>query len=140
MSLKNKVEVRIGGKDYTLVGVESDDYIHRVALYIDRKMHEITKGNSKLSTSMAAVLTAINVADDYFKAHENETYLTVEYKKAQLEIDRLKEINKSISSENNAFTTANAKLQLELAKREAELHEVRSNIEKTTKERERIEL
>jgi cell division protein ZapA len=135
VSLKNKVEVRIGGKAYTLVGVEADEYIQRVALYIDRKMNEILRGNSNLSTSMVAVLTAINVADDYFKAHEKEVYFETEFKKAQAEIERLRDENKNISLENNALGTVNAKLQLELAKREAELSEVRNSMEKASRAR-----
>jgi len=62
MAEKNKVEVRIAGKDYTLVGCESEEYIQKVALYIDKKMTEIMRMNNKLSTSMASVLTAVNVA------------------------------------------------------------------------------
>ena len=52
---KNKVELRIAGKDYKVVGSESVEYIHRVGLYVDRKMTDILKMNNKLSTSLAAV-------------------------------------------------------------------------------------
>jgi cell division protein ZapA len=37
MTPKNKVNVRIAGKDYTLVGTESDEYIQKVGLYIDKR-------------------------------------------------------------------------------------------------------
>ncbi len=130
MGAKNKVDVRIAGKDYTLVGTESDEYIQKVGLYIDKKMNEILKANSRLSTSMAAVLTAVNVADDYFKAHDNESGLKRELKKAQEEIERLRELNKIISNENALLNNKNTNLQLELAKREAELGEVRNSLDK----------
>lgn len=133
MAEKNKVEVRICGKDYTLVGVESDEYIQRVGLYIDKKMNEIIKVNSTLSTSMAAVLTAINVADDYFKAHESEGYLKKELKHVNDEQAKLKEENKRLSEENAMLGSRNTGLQLELAKREAELSEVRNTLDKATK-------
>ncbi|MCX8130798.1 MAG: cell division protein ZapA [Clostridia bacterium] len=125
MAEKNKVDIRIAGKEYTLVGSESDEYIQKVGLYIDKKMNEIMRINSKLSTSMAAVLTAINVADDYFKAHENEGYLKKELKKASEELERLREDNRSLVSENSSINSKVTSLQLELAKREAELNEVR---------------
>ena len=48
---KNKVELRIAGKDYKVVGSESVEYIHRVGLYVDRKMTDILKMNNKLSTA-----------------------------------------------------------------------------------------
>ena len=135
LTVKNKVEVRIAGKDYTLVGIESDEYIQKVALYIDKKMNEILKVNNKLSTSMAAVLTAINVADDFFKAHENEVSVKKELKKAQEELEALREEKRRLSEENGSLNSKSTNLQLELAKREAELREVRNSMEKMTRPR-----
>ncbi len=135
MAEKNKVDVRIAGKDYTLVGVESEEYIQKVALYIDKKMNEIMRMNSKLSTSMASVLTAINVADDYFKAHENVISLSKELKSAKEEIERLKGENQRLANENAVISNKNTHYQLELAKREAELNEVRNALEKSTRAR-----
>lgn len=131
MTVKNKVYVRIAGKDYTLMGVESDEYIQRIAMYIDKKMNEILKVNNKLSTSMAAVLTAVNVADDYVKAHESEHHLKKELKHAYEELEKLRNENQRLNTENSAITSRSTNLQLELAKREAELQEVRSNIHKS---------
>ena len=135
MTGKNKVEVKIAGKDYTIVGTESEEYIQRVGLYIDRKMLEVMRSNNKLSTSLAAVLTAMNVADDYFKCHENESQLKKELKKLHEEFNELKEEKQRISEENSAKNLSNSKLQLELAKREAELSEVRNSLEKATRSR-----
>lgn len=132
---KNKVDVRIGGKDYTLVGVESEEYMQRVALYIDKKMNEIMRINNKLSTSMASVLSAVNVADDYFKAYENIVSLNAELKSAKEEIERLQEENRRLANENAVISNKNTNFQLELAKREAELSEVRNSLEKLTKAR-----
>jgi cell division protein ZapA len=131
MSGKNKVYVRIAGKDYTLVGVESDEYIQKIAMYIDKKMIEIMKVNSRLSTSMAAVLTAVNVADDYVKAHESEHHLKKELKHINEEVEKLKGENRRLISENALLSGRGTNLQLELAKREAELHEVRNSQNKT---------
>ncbi|MDP4182396.1 MAG: cell division protein ZapA [Bacillota bacterium] len=130
MSSKNKVNIRIAGKDYTLVGVESEEYIQRVGLYIDKKINEIMKQNARLSTSMAAVLTAINVADDYFKAFEAEKNLEKELEDVKAELEKLKETNKFLSNENSVCTSKNTNLRLELAKREAELGEVRNSLDK----------
>jgi len=132
---KNKVEVKIAGKDYTLVGIESDEYIQKIGLYIDKKMNEILRQNNKLSTSMAAVLTAINVADDYVKAHESEIHLKKELKQTHEEIEKLKEENRRLAGENGVLSSKNTSLQLELAKREAELSEVRNSLDKATKHR-----
>jgi len=132
---KNKVEVKIAGKDYTIVGTESEEYIQRVGLYIDRKMNEVMRTNNKLSTSMAAVLTAMNVADDYFKCHESESTLKKELKKLHDELSELKDERKRVTEENSVISNKNSNLQLELAKREAELREVRNSLEKASRTR-----
>jgi cell division protein ZapA len=135
LTAKNKVEIRIAGKDYTVVGVESEEYIQRVGLYIDRKMNEIMKVNNKLSTSMAAVLTAINVADDFIKNHESEVNLKKELKKLVEDHEALKNEKRRLLEENSALGGMNTSLQLELAKREAELREVRNSIDKAARPR-----
>lgn len=132
---KNKVEVKIAGKDYTIVGTEPEEYIQKVGLYIDRKMNEVMRSNNKLSTSMAAVLTAMNVADDYFKCYENEAQQKKELKKLQEELSELREVKKRLSEENSTLGSNNSTLQLELAKREAELREVRNSFEKVNRNR-----
>ncbi|HHW48893.1 MAG TPA: cell division protein ZapA [Clostridiaceae bacterium] len=130
MSERNKVEVKISGKEYVLVGAESEEYIQKVALYIDRKMSEILKANSHLSTSMAAVLTAINVADDLFKVQESEGRLKTQLEKLLGEIEELNAEIKLLTKENKDLSSKNSSLQMELVKREAELKEVRNLLEK----------
>lgn len=135
MTVKNKVEVRIAGKDYTLAGVESDEYIQKIGLYIDKKMNEIMKQNNKLSTSMIAVLTALNVADDFFKTHESEANLKKELKQLHENMDELRGEKKSLIDENTFLHNKTTSLQLELAKREAELREVRNSLDKSVRAR-----
>lgn len=135
MAGRNKVEVRILGKDYTLVGIESDEYIQKVGLYIDRKMNEVMKANNKLSTSMAAVLTAINVADDFFKLQEVEQNYKKELEQLREQIKKSRDEIRQLSSENMALNNRGTSLQLELAKREAELNEVRNSIGQAAKYR-----
>lgn len=130
MTSKNKVVIRISGKDYTLVGAESDEYIQKVGLYIDKKMNEILIRNSTLSTSLAAVLTALNVADDFFKSRESESFIRKEKESMSEELERLRSENIQLKEDNNTLSSQNTSFQLELAKREAELGEVRNTIDK----------
>jgi cell division protein ZapA len=127
---KNKVNVRIAGKDYTLVGSEPEEYIQKVALYVDKKLNTIMNQNSKLSTSMASVLTAINVADDYFKARENIDNLSKELNALREEVQKLRDENTSLTNENAVLANKNTNYQLQLAKREAELNEVRNSFKR----------
>ena len=70
MSSKNKTEVLIDGKIYTLSGDESEEYLQRVATYINNKLAELKKldGYARLSQELKSILLELNVADDYFKA------------------------------------------------------------------------
>jgi cell division protein ZapA (FtsZ GTPase activity inhibitor) len=65
---KAKTVVLIAGKEYTLSGYESEEYMHRVAIYVDRTMREITKAHGNLPTNMVAVLAALNIADELLRA------------------------------------------------------------------------
>ncbi len=63
----NTVTVVINGIEYNLRGKEDEKYLSEVAAYVDNKIREISGSNKKLSTSSAAVLTAVNIADELFK-------------------------------------------------------------------------
>ena len=67
--MKNRVKISIDGKSFTLVGEETEEHMRQVAAYIDNKMTEIRQKAVAvtLDSSLAYVLTSINVADDYFK-------------------------------------------------------------------------
>lgn len=66
MDKKTKVNVRIYGNEYTLVGVESEEYINKVCFTVDKKMREIAQ-NPILKPLKVAVLTAVNMCDEYYK-------------------------------------------------------------------------
>ncbi len=70
MKEKNEVEVLIGGEKYTICGYESADYLQRIATYINKKRDEVAKNfpSSLISSETKAVLTEINIADDYYSA------------------------------------------------------------------------
>lgn len=63
----NTVTVIINGIEYNLRGKEDERYLSEVAAYVDNKIREISGSNKKLNTSSAAVLTAVNIADELFK-------------------------------------------------------------------------
>ncbi len=70
--MKNRIKIFVDGKSFTLVGEETEIHMQAVASYIDEKISKIRKNAAavKMDTSLAYVLTALNVADDYFKEKE----------------------------------------------------------------------
>ena len=69
MSAKNKTQVIIAGKIYTLSGYESEEYLQRVAAYLNGKISEFKsmEGYSRLSPDLRNIMLDLNMADDYFK-------------------------------------------------------------------------
>jgi cell division protein ZapA len=62
-----KVKVEIYGHQYTLKGDVPEDYIIEVARLVDEKMKALAAKNPSLDMTKTAVLTAVNLADEYFK-------------------------------------------------------------------------
>ena len=67
--MQNKVTVIINDQEYTLVASEDTAYMTKVAALVDAKMREVLQ-SGKISSADAAVLAALNVADDYYKTQE----------------------------------------------------------------------
>ncbi len=67
MAQKTKAVVKIAGREYTIRAYETEEYIHSVAIYVNRKMEQIEQTQPGLSTTMAAILTAMNLADEVIK-------------------------------------------------------------------------
>ena len=70
MAGKNTTQVLIGGKIITLSGYESEEYLQKVASYMNNKMTELGQlpGYNRQSVETKHTLLSLNVADDYFKA------------------------------------------------------------------------
>ena len=68
MEERNRVNVKIYGQEFTISGDLPRDHIMKVADYVDGKMHELAVTMPSCSMSSLAVLTAVNSADEYYKA------------------------------------------------------------------------
>lgn len=77
---KNKVTVDIYGQQYTIVGEESTEHLHKVATAVNEKMREIQSMNHSLETAKLAVLTAVNSVHEYYKLLEKSEALEEELK------------------------------------------------------------
>lgn len=70
MSKKKDVQVVINGKVYTLSGYETEEYLQKIATYINQKISEFDSMDNyrKLNSEYQNILLSLNIADDYFKA------------------------------------------------------------------------
>ena len=85
---KIRTTVHIAGKDYVMTSYDSESYVKRVASYVDRKMTELSLA-TRLPASQLAVLTALNVADDMLKAHDENNRLKRELGETRKELEAL---------------------------------------------------
>ena len=67
--MANRITMSICGEDYTLVADESAAYMEKVGALVDEKMTQLQEG-THVSRIDAAVLTAVNLADELLKAQE----------------------------------------------------------------------
>jgi cell division protein ZapA len=89
---KAKTTVRIAGKEYSMVASEQPEYIHRVALYVDRRMQELGV-MSHLATNDLAVLTSLNIAEELIKSQDDNARLRKELAEMRQEVTRLSREN-----------------------------------------------
>ena len=132
MAEKTGAEVIIGGKVYTLSGYEGEEYLQRVATYINNKINEFNNMEElrRLSGDMKATLIQLNIADDYFKARAQVEKLEQEIEQKDKEIYDLKHdlISNQIKAESDEkelkeLEAKNQELLLNKAKLEASLED-----------------
>ncbi len=92
MSAKTDTEVVIGGKMFTLSGYESEEYLQKVASYINNKITEYSKVDSfrQQAPDTQGILLQLNIADDYFKAKKQISLLEEEIQEKEKELYDLK--------------------------------------------------
>lgn len=104
MTSKIDTEVIIGGKVFTLSGYESEEYLQKVASYINNKINEYSKVDSFRRQPMdkQSVLLQLNIADDYFKAKQQIAVLEEKLQEKEKEMYDLKHelISAQIKLEN----------------------------------------
>ena len=77
MASKTSLKVLIDGKPITLAGYEEEEYLQKVANYINRKIAGFSEvpGYSRMASELKGTLLALNIADDYFKAKKQAAAL-----------------------------------------------------------------
>ena len=131
-SSKNKTEVLIAGKIFTLSGYESEEYLQKVATYINNKIAEFKKldGYNHQTKENKSILLELNIADDYFKAKKQVEMVEEELSEKDKELYDLKHelINAQIQLENQekdleASRKENTELQKEVVRLQTERDE-----------------
>ena len=101
MNTKNDVEDIINGKQYTLSGYESSEYLQKIANHINDKIAEFKEqdGYLRLDTEMKNILLAINLSDEYYKALKDSNDIKKENEEMEKEIFDIKHEMLTMQSE-----------------------------------------
>jgi cell division protein ZapA len=142
----NIVTVRINGVEYNLKGEEQEEYLHKVAGYVDKKVKNILENNDKLSTASAAILSAVNIVDDMFKKQREYEQFLDKVEQIQKKQKSYEEEISSLKGQLKHMQEYNSELQSKLKnttnsdylkQKEDELRNIQKEMEimqKTTKE------
>lgn len=64
MSEVRSVVVTIGGREYTVRGEADEDYIRKLAKYVDEKLEGVAGQLGTPPSSKSAIMTALQIADE----------------------------------------------------------------------------
>lgn len=125
MSAKTSAEVIIDGKVYTLSGYEGEEYLQKVAAYINNKISEFgeIEEYKHIAPNMKQTLLQLNIADDYFKAKAQVEKLERDIENKDKEIYDLK--HDLISNQIKTESAEESKKNLEAENKELLLNKAR---------------
>ena len=137
MNKRTDIEVIINGKRYVICGYESEEYLQKVASYINSKIAEFKQQDfyRTLDSEMRNILLQLNIADDYFKvkkllkqAESDSDLKSGEIFDLKHEIIMLQSRLESAENEIVALQKENLDEQKKVVRLETELIEARKNI------------
>ncbi len=127
---KSYTEVLIGGKVITLAGYEGEEYLQKVATYLNHKLTECrnSEGYCRQNADMQNILLALNIADDYFKAKKQGDALErdIELKdkemyeikhdliSIQIKLENAEKMIENLREQNNDLQKEQVKLETEI--------------------------
>lgn len=69
--MQNRVTVTVAGHNFVLLAQEGAEYVHHVADYVNDQLHQTQGSGSDMSQMDCALLTCLNIADQYLKDKES---------------------------------------------------------------------
>lgn len=76
--MDDKVTIRIKDTEYAIRGSDDREQILKAAEYVNKKLREISEFRKELSEDKKAILTALDIAGDYFQLIKEKEVLLAE--------------------------------------------------------------
>ncbi len=134
---KSETIVTISGKNYTLVGYESDEYMQRVASYVNSRLEEYRRVDSykRLPADTQNVLVLLNIADEYFKAREQVDHLTEDLEKRDKDLYDVKHNLVLSMTKNEAVEQTIKEMQQEITEKDKKIVKLETELNHINEER-----
>ena len=87
--MDHKINVVVAERSYILTTSDKAEYVEKVAEFVNDQMDQLAEV-AHASTLDAAIMTALNIADSYFKEQESSENLRKQIKQYLDEANRLK--------------------------------------------------
>lgn len=100
----NRLKANICGTSYTLVSDDSLSYMRDLVAQVDAQMTDIIANDSRMSTTMAAVLTALQNADKATKESRAAEELRLQLKRVVDDCEHMKDQLASARAETDRLT------------------------------------
>ena len=88
--MANKIKMKIGGIEYCITSDYDEAYIRSLGAELERKMQTIMQKSPFLSTTMAAVMVALDSLDEKKKTENENEHLRLDIKRLLEEAARTK--------------------------------------------------
>ncbi len=85
----NISKVEIMGREYTVRSDEGEEWVSQIAEYVNSKIKEVSENTKTISTLNIAILTALNIANDYFKLSEAQKQFKERFESSSTRLVRL---------------------------------------------------
>ncbi len=119
----NKVKITVAGAEYSIITEEETKYVKDLARELDRSITKIMKANNRISITQAAVLAALDAADECKKATATADRLREQIKdylddasSAKSKADWARHESENLKKELEAQKAETARLKAELQK------------------------
>ena len=122
--MSNSVTVKICGEEFKLITENSVEYTQAVGMHVNAEMQKMLA--TRMGRMDAAIMAALNIADDLFKVRLTDEQLRAQIKSAL-------DAEASAKAEANAFKRENLSLQKKLEKAEKALSKAEKNLQKAQK-------
>ena len=124
----NKIIVKIAGQEYSIIGKEEKDYILSLASHVDEQISKASEKTPKLNSVTPVVLASINIADQYFKAVEENKQLLDKLDSCGIELDSEGNTENRFLQENDDYIDEISELKKVISEKNKEIEELNSLI------------